>query len=62
MFWAASLARRNADNEDLMVWGPRPEPCKLLVQEQKAQNMSSDDMKAGQQQWYNKNKGLAIQQ
>lgn len=55
------LIVRNELNEDLFIWGPRPEDCQLLFHTLKAENLSVDEQKIGLQEWYNENQGVAIQ-
>lgn len=56
------LIVRNADGEDLFVWGARPIGATELVQKQKAQEGTKEEKKAELQMWYNSDKGLSIQQ
>lgn len=55
------LIVRNESDEDLFIWGPRPEACQLLFHNLKADNLSIDEQKVALQQWYNENQGIAIQ-
>ncbi len=56
------LIIRNAKNEDLLVWGPRPTACQLLAEELKAKGETGEAIKIAIQNWYNNDKGNAIQQ
>lgn len=56
------LIIRNESDEDLFIWGPRPEACQLLFHNLKADNFTIDEQKIGLQQWYNENQGMAIQE
>jgi len=55
------LIVRDSDNNDLFVWGPRPEPANDLFLESKAQQLSVVDQKVALQNWYNKDLGQTIQ-
>jgi len=55
------LIVRDSENNDLFVWGPRPEPAQVLFLESKAQQLSVDDQKIALQNWYNKDMGQTIQ-
>ncbi len=55
------LIIRDANNTDLFVWGPRPEPATILFLESKAQQLSVVDQKVALQNWYNKDIGQTIQ-
>ena len=54
------LIIRNADHEDLFVWGPRPHAAQLVYMEAKAQNLEIEQQKIALQQWYNGDKGVSI--
>ena len=56
------LIVRNNYNEDLFTWGPRPKECQLLISELKKQQISDEDIKTRAQEWYNKNKGISLQE
>jgi hypothetical protein len=56
------LIIRDANNTDLFVWGPRPEPVHVLFLESKTEQLSVDDQKIALQNWYNKDLGQTIQQ
>ena len=55
------LIARDADNNDLFVWGARPKEATELVQRQKMSEVSAEEKKAELQVWYNKDKGSSIQ-
>jgi hypothetical protein len=55
------LIVRDSENNDLFVWGPRPEQAHVLFLESKAQQLSVDDQKIALQNWYNKDMGQTIQ-
>ena len=56
------LIVRNNYDEDLFTWGPRPKDCQLLISELKKQQISDEDIKTRAQEWYNKNKGISLQE
>lgn len=56
------LIVRNSLGEDLFVWGPRPETCRVVHHALKAQEITLEELKTGLQQWYNADKGLSIQE
>lgn len=55
------LIIRNEQGEDLAVWGPRPEKCQEMFDQQKADNVDFETMKTALQKWYNADKGESIQ-
>jgi hypothetical protein len=55
------LVVRNAKNEDLFVWGPRPAACQEIFQEMKNNNLPFEEQKVILQNWYNHDKGVSIQ-
>ncbi len=55
------LVIRNAANEDLAIWGPRPQKANVLFQSMKSEGKSFDEIKEALQRWYNEDKGLEIQ-
>ena len=56
------LIIRNEKNEDLAVWGPRPEKCKILFEELKEKQLTFEEQKIILQNWYNEDKGIMIQE
>ena len=56
------LIVRNNYDEDLFTWGPRPKECQLLISELKKQQISDEEIKKCAQEWYNKNKGISLQE
>lgn len=56
------LIVRNTNEQDLFTWGPRPKECQNLYNELKAKDADFEEMKIALQQWYNKDKGEAVQQ
>lgn len=55
------LIVKDAQGNDLFVWGPRPEAAQKLALELKHSNLSAEEKKIPLQNWYNENKGVAIQ-
>jgi hypothetical protein len=56
------LIARDADGNDLFVWGPRPKEAQAIVMRQKMEEaMTMDEKKIELQKWYNKDKGTMIQ-
>jgi hypothetical protein len=55
------LIVRNAQNKDILVWGPRPSGAQTLFNELKAAEASFEEVKVKLQNWYNDDKGLQIQ-
>ena len=55
------LIVRDSDNNDLFVWGPRPEPAHALFLELKQQQLTLEEQKIALQNWYNKDLGQTIQ-
>ena len=53
------IARKNG--MDIFRWGPRPIPCQSFIEEFKKSNPTFDQLKEYTQKWYNKNKGIHIQ-
>jgi len=57
------LVVRDAEQKDLFVWGPRPSDAqKLYIQQRSDDTISPDDKKRNLQVWYNKDKGVMMQQ
>lgn len=55
------LIIRNAQNEDVAVWGPRPEKLQELFLKWKEEGVEFDQSKESIQKWYNQDKGVEIQ-
>jgi hypothetical protein len=55
------LIVRDADNQDIFTWGPRPTECQKLYLALKEKNADFEEMKITLQQWYNNDKGQSIQ-
>lgn len=55
------LVARNAQNEDLFFWGPRPKACQEIFLEMKNNNLPFEEQKIILQNWYNHDKGVSIQ-
>ncbi|WP_442794587.1 thioredoxin family protein [Pelobium manganitolerans] len=55
------LVIRDATDKDLAVWGPRPADCQKVYDSLLAEKASFDTIKLALQNWYNVNKGQAIQ-
>jgi hypothetical protein len=53
---------RNAADEDLMVWGPRPADSQVLFDRLKAEGADFEEFKMQLQQWYNHDKGVSLQE
>lgn len=56
------LIVKSGEREEFFKWGPRPEGARLLQAEMLEKKVDSSEMKSTIQQWYNTDKGLAIQQ
>ncbi|MGN0003502.1 MAG: thioredoxin family protein [Sphingobacterium composti] len=52
---------RNANNEDVAVWGPRPQKLQDLFLFWKEEGVEFNTMKESIQKWYNEDKGVEIQ-
>lgn len=55
------LVVRDADDNDLFTWGPRPEPCQKIYLEMKERNAPFEEQKVVLQNWYNTDKGITLQ-
>lgn len=55
------LVIRDKDENDILVWGPRPKACHDLYQGLKNEGADLHDIKIKLQKWYNKDKGESIQ-
>lgn len=56
------LVARDADGNDLFVWGPRPKAAQEIVDQQKTdESLTFEDKKIALQEWYNGNKGEDLQ-
>jgi len=55
------LVVRDAEENDLFTWGPRPEPCQKVYLEMKERNAPFEEQKVVLQNWYNTDKGLTLQ-
>ena len=55
------LIIRNESNEDIGVWGPRPEKLQDLFLKWKEEGVEFDELKEAIQKWYNADKGSEIQ-
>jgi len=57
------LVVRDAEGNDLFHWGPRPKEAQEMVMRlKKDDSISMEDKKKEVQMWYNKDKGVSIQQ
>lgn len=56
------LVVRDANEEDLYIWGPRPATCQKLFLELKESNADEEELKIELQKWYNGDKGASIQE
>lgn len=55
------LVIRNSNEEDLLVWGPRPAECQVLYEKLMDEEADFEKNKIELQKWYNKDKGDSIQ-
>lgn len=55
------LIVRDNSGKDLIIWGPRPAAAQALFHKLKGQNKTLEEQKIGLQEWYNENKGMAVQ-
>lgn len=55
------LIVRNEKDEDIFIWGARPNECQQLVIQNKSLDISADEKKALTQKWYNEDKGISVQ-
>jgi len=56
------LVARDADGNDLFIWGPRPEKAQAMVMNHLKDPTTDDEThKRDLQKWYNKDKGVSIQ-
>lgn len=55
------MISRDAEGNDLFVWGPRPKEAQDFVVNSKEQGIPMEQVKVDLQNWYNTNKGEAIQ-
>lgn len=55
------LIIRDANKNDLAVWGPRPKACQELFLKNKEDGMALEEQKVLLQEWYNQNKGIDLQ-
>lgn len=55
------LVIRNAQGEDIAVWGPRPTKCQEVYAELSARKADLETLKTALQTWYNADKGKEIQ-
>ncbi len=55
------LVVRNDKGEDQFVWGPRPAEAQVIHLRNLTSDKSVDEKKVELQQWYNKDKGQALQ-
>jgi hypothetical protein len=55
------LIVRNENDKDLFTWGPRPKVTQDFIDELKHSHLSKEEVKAELQNWYNRNKGEALQ-
>jgi glutaredoxin-related protein len=55
------LVIRNEKNEDIAVWGPRPEKLQEVFLQWKSEGIEFDGIKESLQKWYNTDKGVEIQ-
>ncbi len=55
------LIVRNDDNEDVFVWGPRPEKAQQIHVSNLNSDKPASEKKVELQKWYNQDKGQSIQ-
>ncbi len=55
------LVIRDASNNDIAVWGPRPKEAQALYDSLKAQQVDMEVLKTELQKWYNNDLSIAIQ-
>lgn len=56
------LIIRNREEEDLLVWGPRPAECQALYLKLAAEKAPFETVKVEMQKWYNRDAGRTFQQ
>lgn len=56
------LIIRDEFDNDIAVWGPRPTACQELFLKMKKENLEFEEQKIQLQNWYNKDKGVSIQE
>lgn len=56
------LIIRDEQDIDLATWGPRPVACQQIYKESTESGITHDDLILILQKWYNKDKGVSIQQ
>jgi hypothetical protein len=49
------------ENNELVVWGPRPAGCQLLYNQLLKDHVEMEQKKIALQQWYNADKGVSLQ-
>ncbi|SHN41193.1 Thioredoxin [Chitinophaga sp. CF418] len=55
------LIVRNSEDQDLMVWGPRPQENQELFEQMKGDERDVEEIKLLLQKWYNDDKGRTLQ-
>jgi hypothetical protein len=55
------LVVRNAQGEDIAVWGPRPAKCQEVYKALTTEKADLETLKTALQNWYNADKGVGIQ-
>jgi len=56
------LVVQDTHGRDLFTWGSRPKECQNLMLSLKESDLSEQEKKAELQKWYNKDKGVSVQQ
>ena len=57
------LIVRDANNDDLFRWGPRPKKAQeIVIQQKDDESLSLEEKKKMLQVWYNKDKGVSFQE
>jgi hypothetical protein len=55
------LIVRDEYGKDLIVWGPRPQPCQKLAKDMIKEGIAPAERKIALQNWYNKDEGTTVQ-
>lgn len=56
------LIVRDAQGKDIFNWGPRPKECQTIYDDLKTKNATFEEQKIILQNWYNKDKGVSLQE
>jgi hypothetical protein len=55
------LVIKDEDDSTILVWGPRPAGCQLLIDQLLREHADPEQKKMAMQQWYNADKGISFQ-